>query len=234
MKVVILAAGKGSRLGGNNLPKPLTHLKGGKTILGLQLEALSAHISLEQVIVIVGYHKEQIMEQFPGLLYVYNPDYATENTAKSLLRALKKLEEDVLWINGDVVFHPAVLSRLLATPRTSMVVNVGKVGEEEVKYRQDEHGRILEVSKTVSCPHGEALGINYCTPGDLARFRANLSLCSRLDYFERGLELCIQQGTDVWSVPVDAQLCTEIDFPEDLAKANQLLARWSSSCPGLG
>lgn len=226
MKAVILAAGKGSRLGGNRLPKPLASLASGKTILGHQLDALSLYISLESVYIIVGHHKEEIMEQFPGLLFVYNSKYAHENTAKSLLRALNKIEDDVLWINGDVVFHHSVIARVLDISKTSMVVNVGPVGEEEVKYRQDELGCITEVSKTVTHPKGEAVGINYCSAEDLVQFKANLGHCSNQDYFERGLELCIQQGTSIWSIPVERNLCTEIDFPEDLDQANKLIDQW--------
>lgn len=228
MKVVILAAGKGSRLGDVDLPKPLTHLATGNSILEHQVAILKEYTSIENVIVIIGYHKEQVMECFPGLLFVYNANYSAENTAKSLLRALNKLDDDVLWLNGDVVMHHSVIGSLLAAPRTSMVVNVGPVGEEEVKYRQNTEGRILEVSKHVENPQGEALGINYWSRKDLEMLRRNLERCDDKDYFEKGIELCIEQGLPVWSVPVDSNLCVEVDFPQDLAKANQLIREWSS------
>lgn len=229
MKVVILAAGKGSRLGDVDLPKPLTHLATGNSILERQVAILREYTSIENIIVIIGYHKEQVMECFPGLFFVYNPNYAAENTAKSLLRALNKLDDDVLWLNGDVVMHHSVIGSILAAPRTSMVVNVGPVGEEEVKYRQNAEGRILEVSKRVENPQGEALGINYCSRKDLDMLRSNLERCNDKDYFERGIELCIEQGLPVWSVPIEPNLCVEVDFPQDLAKANQLILEWSLS-----
>jgi len=226
MKVVILAAGKGMRLSDGDLPKPLTALVNGKSILENQLGAISQMVSLDRVIVVVGYHKEAIMDRFPNLLYVYNPDFSHENTSKSLLRALNKCEEDVMWINGDVVFHPSVLKTLLEKPRTGMVVNIGSVGDEEVKYRQSTDGRILEVSKHIENPQGEALGINYCSASDLERFRQNLNKCAPNDYFERGLELCIEEGMAVWSVPVKSDLCAEVDFPEDLVRANRMIQQW--------
>lgn len=226
MKVVILAAGKGSRLGPGVLPKPLTQLANGQSILGHQLEGLSHYTSLNNVIVVVGYHKEEIMERFPDLLYVFNPDFAKENTSKSLLRALSKCDEDVLWLNGDVVFHPSILKSIFDHPKTGMVVNTGKVDEEEVKYRQDKEGRILEVSKTVEKPQGEALGINYVVRSDLKAFCKQLEECAPTDYFEKGIEKCIEEGMAVWSYPVDHALCTEVDFPEDLERANAMLRSW--------
>ena len=226
MKVIILAAGRGSRLGFPDLPKPLTPLANGKTILGAQLDNLSAFVELDDVIVVVGYHKEKIMDACAHLAFVYNPNFASENTSKSLLRALRKVDDDVLWINGDVVFHPSVLQQTIDERRTSMVVNVGGVGEEEVKYVTDGHGTIIQVSKQVDRPEGEALGINFVSKGDVIALCAALQECQDNDYFEKGIELCIQRGMQVRCVQVDAGLCTEVDFPEDLVRANTLVQQW--------
>lgn len=223
MKTIILAAGAGKRFKGLDLPKPLTRLANGKSILQMQVETLANYISLDDLIIVVGYHKEKIMEEFPDLLFVYNPSFFSENTSKSLLKALLKIQDDVLWLNGDVVFHAEVLEAILAATTNSMVVNVGVVGEEEVKYRTNSQGKILEVSKQVITPQGEALGINYFKQDSLSSLRRNLEKCTNQDYFEKGIEMCIAEGVDVWSVPVNASKCTEVDFPEDLDKANQIL-----------
>lgn len=225
MKIVILAAGAGTRLG-ENIPKPLTRLANGKSILEMQLEAIARYASLNDVWVIVGYKKELIMDAFPNLLYVYNPDYAIENTAKSLLRAVRKIDEDLLWINGDVVFHPSVLETILNSKKSSMVVNIGSVGDEEVKYRTNSKRKILEVSKEVQNPEGEALGLNYFSQTDLGLLKQNLTKCTKQDYFEKAIESCIEDGLDIWSIPVDSSLCTEIDFHEDLHLANHRLTDW--------
>lgn len=225
MKAVILAAGLGSRLhpvDAHHLPKPLTELANGKSILQLQLDNLASFISLDDVFIVVGYRKEAILDAFPDLTYIYNPHFSQENTSKSLWRALRKIEDDVLWMNGDVVFHPRVLEQVFQAQRTGMVVNSAVVGEEEVKYRADTHGHILEVSKQMSNPQGEALGINFFTKEDLPVLKKNLELCQRSDYFEKAIEMGIQhQHQVVWKIPVEAADCVEIDFPEDLEKANR-------------
>jgi L-glutamine-phosphate cytidylyltransferase len=144
------------------------------------------------------------------------------------LRALRKFDEDILWLNGDIVFHSSILAELFKHPKTGMLVSVGAVGEEEVKYTQDSDGRILSVSKSVFPSNGEALGINYCTRKDLNAFRRNLMKCTAQDYFEKAIEMCIEEGTAVWSIPVDSRLCTEVDFSEDLERANALIVEWES------
>lgn len=227
MKVIILAAGKGSRLGQADQPKPLTRLINGKSILEHQLTNIEPFVSLDHVIAVVGYRKEMIMDAFPELLFVYNPKYASENTSKSLLRALKKVDDDVLWINGDVVFHPTVLKNILTNMSNRMVVNVGKVGEEEVKYRTDAKGNVLEVSKQVINAQGEVLGIYLFTKKDVPVLRSALEKCRDDDYFEKGMEFCIKEGIEIQSVPVDAHLCTEVDFPTDLEHANTLINQWA-------
>lgn len=229
MKIILLAAGMGSRLGDKDLPKPLTLLSNGESLLGLQLKTIASFLSLDSVLVVVGYHKEKIIRQFPHLHYIVNPAYAIENTSKSLLRALEGLDDDVIWINGDVVFHPSILKALLGLKKTAMVVNIGPVGEEEVKYRSDTQGKIVEVSKQIANPQGEALGLNRVQASDLDLFRKELERCQNQDYFEKGIETSIQKGMGVWSFPIESHLCTEVDFPEDLQRANAMLAFWNKS-----
>lgn len=226
MKVVILAAGKGSRLGKQAGPKPLTLLENGKSILQLQIETLTQYLSIHDLLVVVGYCKEMIMDQFPNLLYVYNPDFAQENTSKSLLKALYKIDDDVLWINGDVIFHPSSLEKILKSPNSCMLVNQGAVGEEEVKYRTDGHQRILEVSKQVKHPEGEALGLNLCKQKELASLKKHLSACQNQDYFEKAIEGMLSEGIVIQAMPIDRNLCVEIDFYEDILHANTLIREW--------
>ena len=53
MKIIILAAGIGSRLG-NPFPKPLTPLKNGKSIMKMQIENLSQVFDIESISVLKG------------------------------------------------------------------------------------------------------------------------------------------------------------------------------------
>ena len=221
MKAVILAAGIGSRLGISE-PKPLTKLKNGESILQRQIAYLSEYLGMNNIIVIVGYKKELIMESFPNLVYVYNNFYDTTNTSKSLLAGLNKIEEeDVLWLNGDVVFEKELLPQIIQCPESCMAINTNSVGEEEIKYNLFEDGTIKDVSKAVNPALGEAVGINKIILSDLHQFKANLEKCHNQDYFEKALELSIQNGMKVIPVYISDYLCMEIDFVDHLKQINK-------------
>lgn len=226
MKIVILAAGIGSRLG-NPYPKPLTRLNNGKTIMQQQIDNLSGYFDINDIMVVVGFKKDLVMEEYPDLSFIYNPEFDRTNTSKSLLRALYKCKEDnVLWLNGDVVFDANILKRLgkyIEKDKSFVAVNNSSVGDEEVKYSIDNSGNINEISKQVKKAPGEAVGINFISTSDIDAFIKRLEECDNNDYFEKGLELAIEKD-NIKIEPVDISdfRCIEVDFKEDLDEANNM------------
>jgi choline kinase len=225
MKIIILAAGAGTRLG-ETRPKPLTPLYDGVSILGHQIEALTKRVDIHDIFVVVGFKKEMVMEAFPDLLYVYNERYHVTNTSKSLLAGLRKVKgSDVIWLNGDVVLDDEALARIEAFPGSCMGVNVAEVDGEAVKYRLRENGALWEVSKEVEAALGEALGINKVSAAHLTAFIDNLEICNDDDYFEKALEMMCKDGVPILPVDLSNLLCLEVDDVDDLALANLLLKR---------
>lgn len=225
MKIVILAAGIGSRLG-NPFPKPLTPLNNGKSIMGMQIANLTEHFSIDEISIVVGFKKDLIMERFPEVTYIYNPFFDRTNTSKSLLKALKKNKDNsVLWLNGDVVFDSGLFQELnpyIKNEESFVAVNTSKVADEEVKYTL-KNGFIDQLSKTVKNGLGEAVGINFIAAKDIVNLIVRLEECDNNDYFERGLELAIEKdGLQLKAVDISAFDCMEVDFKEDLDNANNL------------
>lgn len=225
MKIVILAAGLGSRLG-NPWPKALTKLNIEKSIMKQQIDCLMKYVHLDDIFVVVGYKKELIMEAFPELMYVYNNYYDTTNTSKSLLRGLRKAQgHDVIWVNGDLVFEDKVVERMMIYPGSCMAVNTSSVAEEEVKYLKSHDGAIQEISKEIQGGLGEALGINKIQKNDLALLIECLKECKDDDYFEKAIEIAIAKGLKIYANDVTDLMCAEIDFKEDLDKVNLELSK---------
>jgi choline kinase len=224
-QVVILAAGMGSRLG-RSLPKPLTELSDGRTIMQQQFDNIHHAFGKKvNVTIVVGYKLEHIIEAFPAASFVYNEQYDQTNTSKSLMRALEaSAPGGVLWMNGDVVFDPTALERaavMMARDQSFVSVNTSKVSDEEVKYTTDAEGFIRELSKTVKGGLGEAVGINYISRDDKAVLLRQLKRVEDQDYFERGIELAIAQDKlHIEPVDISDLYAVEVDFAEDLERAN--------------
>lgn len=226
MKIVILAAGMGSRLG-NPFPKPLTPLKDGESIMAKQLKNITTYFDINDVTTVVGFKKDLIMERFPEVNYVYNPFFDRTNTSKSLLQALKKHRgKSVLWFNGDVVFDEKLLSILqndIQENNSFIAVNTSSVADEEVKYTL-KGNYVFELSKEVENGLGEAVGINFISKNDLDIFITQLEKCGDNDYFEKGLEMAIAENKlKVKAIDISKYNCIEVDFKEDLQKANNIV-----------
>ena len=227
-QVVVLAAGMGTRLG-RKQPKPLTPLMDGRSIMQQQLDGIRAVFGeTASVTAVVGYRAKAIMRAHPDLLFAFNPLFGETNTSQSLLRALRSSRPGgVLWLNGDVVFDPAVLDHaapMVHADESFVCVDTSTVADEEVKYTLDEHGFIAELSKTVVGGLGEAVGINYVSAADKAVLIEHLAGCAANDYFERGMETAIQQaGVRFRPLDISRFSAVEVDFDEDLQRANTWL-----------
>jgi len=80
------------------------------------------------------------------------------------------------------------------------------------------------LSKQVDHALGEAVGINFIAGRDRADLIRGLEACDDGDYFERGLEICIERdGTSVIPLDITDLFAVEVDFEEDLARANEHL-----------
>ena len=226
IQVVILAAGMGTRLA-RPLPKPLTELRDGRSIMKQQMDNLAQAFGDNfRAMIVVGFKLEAIIERFPEATFVYNELYDQTNTSKSLLKALRASNDGgALWVNGDVVFDPEVLNRVLPlidADQSFVVVNTAKVSDEEVKYTLSAEGYIDQLSKQVVNGLGEAVGINFVSSTDKQALIKHLAGVDDQDYFERGIEVGIEaDGLRFQALDISDLYAVEVDFAEDLERANE-------------
>ncbi|MGC6415505.1 MAG: sugar phosphate nucleotidyltransferase [Bradymonadia bacterium] len=243
MKAVILVAGVSRRL------FPLTEYRpkclmevGGQSIFDYQMQALIS-VGVREVCLVLGYRREQIMEyaveRYPEIDFSFkvNHFFFETNTAYSLWVAGEEfLDRDFIYLNGDVLFEPKLLERVVASEHTSALAVEKKLcGEEEVKVIVDDTGRIEKIGKELDPSRcaGEFIGV--------ARFRAPVTAYfykaleqlkiegQRNVYFEAALARMAEkhplQLVDVTDMP-----CVEIDFPEDYELARtSVLSRFGQA-----
>lgn len=103
VKAVILAAGKGTRLQSEQyqLPKVLRQANG-KPLLHYVLEALN-FLPPEQTVIVAGYMKEKVMEQFPHYPYAVQAEQkGTGHAVQCAREQLEGFDGDVLICCGDM------------------------------------------------------------------------------------------------------------------------------------
>jgi NDP-sugar pyrophosphorylase family protein len=122
MKAVILAAGRGTRLRPftDSAPKCLAPLNG-TPILQRQLEALD-RAGVRDCVLVVGYRATEVRARIGRwwggvrVSYVENPRYHETNNLYSLWLASRELDDDILLLEGDLVFDEGLLLDLNRSP----------------------------------------------------------------------------------------------------------------------
>ncbi len=129
MQALILAAGMGRRLGELTKENTKCMVKvHGVSLIERMLTQLSK-ISLERVIIVVGYEGDKVRElvgdNYKGLpvVYVENSVFATTNNIYSLYLAKEYLlEDDTILLESDLIISSEILDDLLKNPYPSLAV----------------------------------------------------------------------------------------------------------------
>lgn len=152
MKVIILAAGKGGRLGDLVKDHPKTLLEfGNETILDRQIRLLKKKgIPVRDIVVAAGYKAEKIRE-INEIAVIDNYEYASTDNSYSLWLAMQAVRnETLLVLDGDLVFDEEALDTILNAPLDTVVgINANNnFGNTGIVYTSD--NIIQEIGKHVS------------------------------------------------------------------------------------
>ena len=128
MKVIILAAGQGTRLRPltDECPKCMVKING-KSIIERQLETMySCGIKGEDITMIAGYRNDVLQNYLrnTGIHFIVNNEFETTNMVYSLMcaRNIMESETDILISYGDIIYNKDVLGKILASTADSSVV----------------------------------------------------------------------------------------------------------------
>jgi choline kinase len=236
MTAVILAAGIASRLRPitDTMPKCLLRV-GGTPLIERTLVSLS-HAAIRRAIIIVGYRHEQIRAfvahlrlPFP-VLFIHNASYDTSNNNYSLwLAASDCAGRPMLLLDSDILFHPEIIRRVLASPHEdALAVRESRaLTEEEIKVAVAADGRVIRIGKDIPPAEaaGESIGIERFSPGTTTQLFRVLSRRKDADeFYEAAFQELIDGGTSMHIVPCGTLPCIEIDTPADVLLAERLSA----------
>jgi len=246
MHAVILAAGVGSRLRPvtRRVPKPCV-TTGTAPILAHQLRAY-AEAGVGTVTVVAGYRAPQVRELCKRVAVEYeafevgvieNSRYdATDNMySLSLAReAVDGSEGDLLLSNGDVVFEPDVMKRLVESDAASAIAcDTGTYDAESMKITLRGENSIDHISKRIERRDA------YATSIDCYRFSAAFA-DALFDEIDRRIDVEADDGWteaaidsllsdfDVRPVDVAGRRWVEVDDHDDLLLADRLFSSLSA------
>ncbi|HNT39649.1 MAG TPA: NTP transferase domain-containing protein [Rubrivivax sp.] len=213
-QVIVLAAGKSSQLDG--ISKVLIrHPRNCRTILDHVIEAFAGC----KITVVVGFRAIHIMQHYPELHYVHNPDWALTNNAGSLGLALAELGPKPCYvISGDIFLERALIERLnTAAPNMVLTSTREKRAQSAVHCVTDEDGRVLETYQgpVRSMAHPESVGLFKI--GSAPLLRAWQRRCiEHANLFAGQLLPCGEDDAEITSVALrDNELFFEVNAPTD-------------------
>ncbi len=236
MRAIILAAGYGRRIAAAHQgPKGLLEF-GGKTLLQRHLENLAAR-GTDHIAVCVGYEAAMLRRAIEAsghatrVSTVMNPAYR-EGSVVSLWTMRHYLDAggDVLLMDADVLYHPALLDRLqyTARPNCFLLDRDFESGLEPVKLCV-RAGALVEFRKQL------AKGLQYDFAGEsVGFFRFGEDMARRLarrteeyvgngrreePYEEAIRDLLLERPAEFDYEDITGTPWVEIDFPEDIARA---------------
>jgi L-glutamine-phosphate cytidylyltransferase len=233
MRAVILAAGRGSRMGphGDNRPKCLVELNG-RALIELQMAALRRG-GVDQIGVVRGYRAEMI--DFPELTYFANDRWAETNMVMSLAAAGPWLRTQPVIVSYADIFYRSELVRGLAAADGELVISYDRrwrqlwarrfsdpLSDAET-FRLDSAGRLLEIGgKTTRIEdiEGQYMGLLKFTPPAWAKIESLLAKLDptardRLDMTGLLRRLLAEKEIPIHTFGTDAQW-GEIDAPGDM------------------
>jgi len=251
MNAIILAAGKGTRLGKitEEHPKCLVSV-GDRTILENMLENLLA-VKVEEVTIVIGYLgnliKEKIGSSFHGLKinYVENEIFNTTGTAFSLWKGMHKIfsseensiNKSILILEGDVFFELKLLQDFIAIQHcNSTLVEKYREGLDGSFVELDQYNQVLQwLHKDMRDPEHSILEM-YKTINihkfASASIRNNfLPLLSKLAFKKQHISLeyvfheMVKEGKcSIYAYQNDGKNWVEIDDVNDLKQAEAIFA----------
>lgn len=121
MKLVILAAGQGKRLGCEQTLIPKVMRKAlGKPLIGYILDAAD-FISAEDIWAVVGFRAEAVEEAFPHLNFAMQAErLGTGHAVMCAVEAMGSCDDDIMVINGDMpLFRRETLRSIIAAHKAN-------------------------------------------------------------------------------------------------------------------
>jgi len=229
MQAIIMAAGKGSRLGELTAGKPKSYaLIKGHRMIDYNITLLRSY-GVSEIIIVTGFNYQAFEEDYnnePDIKLVYNPFFEQTNVQGSFWVGMPYLKEEFIFIHADSLCDPGLFDELVKSAGDVVLpVDFDVYNEESMGVRL-ENGKAVEIHKDIplgkAC--GEFIGFAKISRNVLSEIKdATESVLKEqkfFEYFEASLQVLMDKGIyDIEVLPTAGRFWAEIDFMEDFEKA---------------
>lgn len=227
-RAIILAAGNGTRMGSLTADRPKALLSvNGRTLIDRQLGALHSH-DIYDITIVAGYQRERLRAHVGRRARVIeNLDYATTNSLYSLSLARDVILDGAIIMNADILVSAELLGCLVDAPGDDAVlVERRDTFDDEQMKVAIWHDFAIRFGKDLPPEesHAENVGIVKlgATAGELLMEEIDRLIAAgeTRAWAPKAFDALAQHwpllAVDIGGVP-----WTEIDFPEDLVRAER-------------
>lgn len=231
MKAIILAAGVGKRLAAvaAGRPKCLVEI-GGQSLLSRHLENLE-NLSVTHVVIVVGFEQQLIRQAvmssgFSGTVdFIFNEQF-TKGSITSVWEARAEVDDDIVMMDADVLYHPEILRRLVESscPNALLVDETVSQQTEECMVAI-ENERVTSLSKRLPAKYdfaGEGVGFLKVDQSDGRTLIQSVQGPIEAGQFDMEYEDALKgffEKVVVGYERIGGLPWIEIDFPEDIHRA---------------
>lgn len=150
MEVIILAAGRGTRMAPltDNVPKPMLEVLG-KNLIEWKLEALPQEVT--HIIFVVGYKKEVIQNYFgsswKGIPITYIEQITLNGTGGAIALCEPFIKEKALILMGDDIYNREDLQKLTEYDYAILVLDEGEEGLKKKGQVVEKDGLLIGLNE---------------------------------------------------------------------------------------
>ena len=231
MDALILAAGRGTRMGQIDIPKCLLDI-GGTSIINNQIKNFK-NAGINRIFIVTGYNSELIHSHLNGdFIFLHNSDYANTNNLHSVWAAKDSLDDDFICVYGDLLFHKEILENCIQNDNDICLVIEKNVRSETMKVKI-ENNLIVEVNKSISqdLADGNFIGMAKFKKSMIPVLFGEISLLvdngNLKSYYTSAIESLIKKDEKINFVETNNFPWMDIDEEQELAEAKKIYQNMS-------
>ena len=225
MQGLILAAGKGTRMGNIEVPKCLLEING-VPIIKHQINSFKKN-GINDIVVVTGYKSEMIHDLLNDQVqYVHNSKFNEMNNIYSVWLAIQKLQDDFICVYGDLMFDEEILKKCLEIKSEIGLMVETNTRDETMKVKI-ENEKIVAVNKKIDYKTADGNFVG------MAKFSKNVLkiLFNEIDYlitenidgyYTLGIENLIKKNVEVGYQVTNGLSWMDIDEEREFEESQKI------------